>query len=88
MGGHGADANLSAFFLNIREIADAAEINEHLGLHQAKLHGRKQAVAAGQNFGIIFMAGLKRESFVEGFGGDVIKACWDHDCLLRLRGAC
>src|SRR4029077_15469144 len=34
MSGHGADANLSAFIFYIREVADAAEIDEDFGLHQ------------------------------------------------------
>src|SRR6185437_2597081 len=88
MRGHGADADLAALFFYIREVFDAAEIDEHFGLHKAQLHGGKQAVAAGQDFGVIFVLAQERDCVIEGFGGDVIKTCWDHKCLLftqRLR---
>src|SRR5258707_3464813 len=73
MGGHGADANLSSFFLYIGEVADASEVDEDFGLHQSELHGRQQGVAASQNFGVIFMLGQERDCFVQAFSGDVIK---------------
>src|SRR5581483_5528421 len=79
VGGHGADADLTALFLYIREIFDAAEIDEHFGLHEAQLHGGQQAVAAGQDFGVIFVLAQERDCVVEGLGGNVVKTCWDHN---------
>jgi hypothetical protein len=55
--GHGADAELPGFFLNIGELLDAAQVNENFGLHQTQLHGGQQAMSAGQNFGVVFVRG-------------------------------
>jgi hypothetical protein len=88
VGGHGADAHLAAFFLDIREIFDLADVNEQRGLRKAKLHGGQETVSAGKKLGIVFMPGQERDGFIQAFGGNVIKICWDHESspfmLLRL----
>ncbi len=50
IGGHRADGQISVFSPNVRQAWDAADVHEQLGLGEAQLHQRQQAVAAGQHF--------------------------------------
>ena len=49
MRGHRAEANLAAFFANVRKVFDAAKVDEQRRLGQTQLHRRNQAVPAGEN---------------------------------------
>src|SRR5258708_35630482 len=77
--GHRTNANLSAFFADVRQDFKLADVNQHAWLHQAQLHGWNQAVTTRQELGVVFMFGQELQSFVEVFGGDVIELCWNHD---------
>src|SRR5436305_1279876 len=54
--GHGPDTDLSLVFADIVEVFDARDIDQDLGLHEAQLHGGKQAVASGQKLCMFFVA--------------------------------
>ncbi len=81
MRGHRADANLAAFFLYVGEVFDAADVDQHLGLREAQLHRRYQAVSAGEEFGVVLVLGQKRERFIKAFCGNVFELSWNHDLL-------
>src|SRR4029078_7195826 len=50
MGRGCADENLIAFFANVRQVLKACDIDQDLGLSQAKFHRGDQAMAASKNF--------------------------------------
>ena len=52
MSGHGPDLDLAAFDADSCQALDLVEIHNRAGLGQAQLHGRNQALAAGQYFGV------------------------------------
>ena len=81
MGGRRADANLAVLFTNVREILDAADVDEQRRLHQAQLHRRNQTVSAGENL-CVFVLRQQRERFVERIRAFVIEWCCNHESLL------
>ena len=49
MPGQRADAQLAAGLLDVGELGQAVDVDEHAGLGQPQLHHRDEAVAAGQD---------------------------------------
>src|SRR5439155_22941391 len=82
MRGHGADQNLIAFFANVRQILDTADVHEQLWLREPQLHRWNQAVAAGEYLCLVRMSCKRRDCFVECLRRLIIKLCRNHNCLL------
>ena len=55
MGGHRPDAYLVTLFANVREICDAADIDEQRRRRQPQLHRRDQAMPTGENFRVFVL---------------------------------
>src|SRR5207244_3345340 len=53
VGGHRADREHVAVLLDPREPGDLAQVDQVLGLRQPQLHHRDQAVAAGEQLGVV-----------------------------------
>src|SRR5258707_12236117 len=79
---HGANADLSTFLADVREVLDLADIDQHGGLHQTQLHRWNQAMATGQDLGVIFVLSQELQGVIQTFRGNVIELCWDHGVLL------
>ena len=48
-----ADGDVVAVVADVRQVAQAADVDEHARLGQAQLHQRQQAVAAGEELGLV-----------------------------------
>ena len=51
--GEGADRDVVAAVTDVRQVGDAADVDQHRRLGQAQLHQRQQAVAAGEELGLV-----------------------------------
>ena len=52
-GGHRADADNPAAFADTAQLGNAVDVNQHAGLGKAQLHHGQQAVATGEQLGVI-----------------------------------
>ena len=51
--GQRADGDVVAGVADVRQVAEPADVDEHARLGQAQLHQRQQAVAAGEELGLV-----------------------------------
>src|SRR5712692_10476488 len=77
MRGHRADANLATLFANVREVLDAAKVDQQRRLCETQLHRRNQTVPAGENL-CVFVLRQQRERFIKCVWANVIELCWNH----------
>ena len=52
---HRADANLTVFLTNVREVFEATYVDEHRRHRQTEFHRRNQTVSAGENLGVFVL---------------------------------
>ncbi len=51
--GHGADRDLVAFVTDVRQVGEPADVDQHARLGESQLHHRQQAVATGDELGLV-----------------------------------
>ncbi len=51
--GEGADRDVVAGVADVRQVAQASDVDQHARLGEAQLHHRQQAVAAGDELGLV-----------------------------------
>jgi hypothetical protein len=76
--GQRPDRDVRALVGDVRQVGDAADVDEHRGRREPQLHQRQQRMAAGQVLGVL--AGLRRQGqrLVHGRRALVGKGGWDH----------
>ena len=78
MAGQGADRDLRPGISHVREILQAADVDQTLGARDAELERRNERVAAGEEFRIAVAEQLER--VVDALGEVVVERRGDH-CL-------
>jgi hypothetical protein len=78
MNGAGADLDLAVPFANSREARDASDVDEDLGLAEAKLHEWDEAVAARDQFAGAVGGPKLRQRIVERSSAVVLECRCDH----------
>ena len=69
------------------EVAEAADVDEHARLGEAQLHQRQQAVAAGEELGVVAVLADEADGLLGGTGADVVERGGDHRVLAQLPAA-
>ena len=87
LAGHGADlAGRRWTRVDVGQVGHAVEVDQGGGLGQAKVHGRDQALAAGEEFAVIGVFGEQIERLLRGWWGRgigmVLVSC-RHSCQWR-----
>src|SRR6185312_874652 len=59
--GQGADCDVGALVVNVRQVVQAAQVDDHLGGGQPQLHQRQQRVTAGQELRVVAVFGREAE---------------------------
>jgi hypothetical protein len=77
--GERTDGDVVAGVADVRQVAEAADVDEDGRLGQAQLHERQQAVAAGEELGLVPVLGDQRDRFVGRAGADVVELGRDHE---------
>ena len=77
MGGERADAHARARPLDAGELLDAADVDQVGRLRQAQLHHRQQAVAAGEQLGVLLRA-EQVERLRDARGAVIVESCRIH----------
>ena len=73
-----ADGDVVAGVADVRQVGDAADVDEHARLGEAQLHQRQQAVAAGEELGIVAVLADEADRLVGGAGTDVVEGGRNH----------
>src|SRR5579863_886191 len=68
MSGESADGDVVSVFADVIEAAEMADVDDVTRRSEAELHQRKQAVAAGEDFGFVTVAPQEAQRLVERFG--------------------
>src|SRR5262249_8988822 len=80
-----ANGEVVAPLLDVGEVAEAVDVDEHLGRGEAETHRRQETLAAGQYLGAISEAREEPDRLVERSRRMVLKGRWDHIRLLQWR---
>ncbi len=72
------DRDVVAGVTDVRQVADAADVDQHRWLRQAQLHQWQQAVAAGEELGLVAVLADEGDRLLGGTGTDVVECCGDH----------
>ena len=78
VGGHGADDEGAALLLDAGQPGHLAKVDEVRGPGEPELHRRQQAVAAGQQLGVVLVLAQQIERFLDRAGGVVVELGWIH----------
>ena len=78
MAGERADGDVVAGVADVRQVAEAADVDEHARLREAQLHQRQQAVAAGEELGVVAVLADEADGLVGGTGTDVVEGGGNH----------
>ena len=76
--GERADGDVVAVLADVAQVAEAADVDEHARLRQAQLHQRQQAVAAGDQLGLVAVLAEQADGLLGGAGPDVVEGGGDH----------
>ena len=82
--GEPTDRDVVAGVVDVREVAEAAHVDEHRRGGEAELHERQQRVPAGEDLGVVAVLGEQRDRFVDGVGACVGELGRDHERLPAL----
>jgi hypothetical protein len=74
----GSDPEGPVTLLDRVEAGDPVHIDEPLRFCEAELHQRDQALASGEDLGVLPMLREELERLVEGLGPVVLERCWEH----------
>jgi hypothetical protein len=78
MGGEGPDRDVAVLLADVGELAEPADVDQHLGHGQPELHEREQRMAAGQEFRVIAALGGQAQGLVHRPGPLVGEGCGNH----------
>ena len=67
-----------AVFADVRQIGQAADIDQYRRLCQTQLHQRQEAVAARNELGLVAVLADEADCFFSRFGAYVVELCGDH----------
>ena len=73
-----ADGDVVTGVTNVRQVGDAADVDEQRRRGQTQLHERQEAVATGQELGLIAGLGDQADGFLGGGSTLVIERCGNH----------
>ena len=76
--GEGTDGDVVAGIADVRQVGDTTDVDQHAGLGDAQLHHRQQAVATGEELGIVAVLTEEADGLFGRTGTDVIECCGDH----------
>ncbi len=71
-----------ALLLDPAEPGNLAQVDEVLGLGQAELHHRDEAVPSGQKLRVVLVLGQKAEGVLHAGGRVILEGGWIHAWLL------
>jgi hypothetical protein len=83
--GAATDRQPAAFFLDVLEAGDAADVNQVAGAGQPQLEQRQQALAAGQHLGVVAVPGEQSQRLLQRPRRVIVKGCGNHRWLLSDR---
>jgi hypothetical protein len=63
--GQGADRDVGAFVVDVRQVVQTAEVDDHLGCGQPQLHQRQQRVTAGQELRVVAVFGRQAHRLLD-----------------------
>src|SRR5215831_6838592 len=75
---HRADGEHRAVFLDAGEPWDLAQVDQVLGLREAKLHRGQETMPARQELGVVLETSEQVERLLDGAGRVVIELGWIH----------
>ena len=75
---HRTDRDLVALLADVRQIGESSDVDQHARLRESQLHHRQQAVAAGDELGLVAVLADEADRFLGGLGADVVERCGDH----------
>ena len=78
MGGEGPDRDVAVLLPDVGELAEPADVDQHLGHGQPELHEREQRVPAGQEFRVLAALRGQAQGLVHRPGPLVGEGCGDH----------
>ena len=76
--GHRADGDVVAVVADVRQVGEATDVDQHARLGEAELHHRQQAVAAGDELGLVAVLADQADGLLGGLGTDVVERGGDH----------
>jgi hypothetical protein len=76
--GQRADPHRVAVLLDVRQVADAPDVDQYGGHRQPQPHQRQQRVPSGQQLGIVAVLGQQAHGLVDRRGPLVVERCGDH----------
>ena len=82
VGGHRAYGKAAVLFANVGHVAYSAQVDDNLRLGQAQLHQRNEAVAAGQQLGVLTVLFQQFDRLGDRRGGEVLEGAGNHLHLL------
>ena len=77
--GHRADGEVIPFIADVVQVVYATEIDENRRGGEPELHYGEQAVAAGEELGLLAVLPEQLDSVVDGFGDLVVEGKGDHE---------
>jgi hypothetical protein len=79
MAGQRTHGDVTVALPDVRQLADAGDVDEHRGRREPQLHERQQGVATGDQFGVVTVFREQRDGFVGGSGAYEVELRGDHD---------
>src|SRR5215207_5559001 len=79
--GHRANGEVIPFIVDVVEVIYAPEVDEDRRGGEPELHYGEQAVAAGEELGLVAVLPEQLDSVVDGFGNLIVEGKGDHDLL-------
>ena len=76
--GQCADGDVVAGIADVRQVTDAADVDQHTWLGEAQLHQRQQAVPAGEELGVVTMFADETDGLFGRTGADVVEGGGNH----------
>jgi hypothetical protein len=71
--GHGPDHQAAVLDAGSREPGHAVEVDHDLGRREAQVHQRHEALAAGQDLGVLPVLGEERDALLRGRRREVLE---------------
>ena len=82
---HAADSNGAVRILDVGQLVETVQVDEHGRRRQAEIHGRYQALPARERLGIAGMFRKQRQRLVHAAGPIVVEGCRLHYLMISAR---